>query len=127
MRYNLLVTGPPYGTQQATSAIMFSRALIKTGHELQSIFFYREGVSNANKFIIPANNFNLVSEWQTLSKKQGIKLYVCITAALSRGIINLKESKQYNLTGYNLQSYFELTGLGTFAKLIIDCDRVVQF
>ncbi|HAI06519.1 MAG TPA: sulfurtransferase TusD, partial [Pantoea sp.] len=28
MRYTLLVTGPAYGTQQATSALLFARALV---------------------------------------------------------------------------------------------------
>ena len=29
MRYTLLVTGPAYGTQQATSAYLFARALLE--------------------------------------------------------------------------------------------------
>ncbi len=45
MRYSLLVTGAPYGTQQSTSALLFARALLTTGHQLDSVFFYREGVT----------------------------------------------------------------------------------
>ena len=44
MRFALMVTGPAYGTQQARSALQFAQALLKAGHELVSVFFYREGV-----------------------------------------------------------------------------------
>ena len=44
MRFAITVTGPAYGTQQATSALQFARAVLQEGHELLSIFFYREGV-----------------------------------------------------------------------------------
>jgi len=50
MRFALMVTGPAYGTQQASSAWQFSQALLAAGHELASVFFYREGVYNANQF-----------------------------------------------------------------------------
>ena len=43
MRYTLLVTGPAYGTQQASSALLFARALLAAGHQLQSVFFLSRG------------------------------------------------------------------------------------
>ena len=49
MRFAIVVTGPAYGTQQASSAFQFAQALIADGHELSSVFFYREGVYNANQ------------------------------------------------------------------------------
>ena len=52
MRFALMVTGPAYGTQQASSALQFAQ-LLKAGHELVSVFFYREGVYNANQFTSP--------------------------------------------------------------------------
>ena len=39
MRYALLVTGPAYGTQQASSALQFAQALLAEGHTLISVFF----------------------------------------------------------------------------------------
>lgn len=39
LNYCLLVTGPAYGTQQASSAYQFAKALLITGHQLTSIFF----------------------------------------------------------------------------------------
>ena len=41
MRYTLLVTGPAYGTQQASSALLFGHGLMAAGQQLSSVFFYR--------------------------------------------------------------------------------------
>lgn len=38
MRFAIMVTGPAYGTQQASSALQFAHALLKEGHELSSVF-----------------------------------------------------------------------------------------
>ena len=85
MRFALMVTGPAYGTQQASSALQFAHALIEAGHELASVFFYREGVYNANRFTSPANDeFDLVRAWQALNETQGVELHICVAAALRR-------------------------------------------
>ena len=75
MRFSLMVTGPAYGTQQASSALQFAHALLAAGHELVSVFFYREGVYNANQFTSPASDeFDLVRAWQTLNETRGVAL-----------------------------------------------------
>ncbi len=53
MRFALTVTGPAYGTQQASSAWQFAQAVLQEGHELACVFFYREGVLNANQLTRP--------------------------------------------------------------------------
>lgn len=127
MRYSLLVTGPAYGTQQASSALLFARALITAGHQLDNIFFYREGVLNANQLTAPASDeFDLVRAWQQLNE-QGVTLNVCVAAALRRGITNDQEANNNDLPGANLQPGFQLSGLGELAKAALTCDRMVQF
>lgn len=82
-KYCLMVTGPAYGTQQASSAYQFAQALISSGHNLVSVFFYREGVLNANQLTAPANDeFDLVRAWQQLALNHSIELNVCVAAAL---------------------------------------------
>ena len=56
MRFALTVTGPAYGTQQASSAWQFAQAVLQEGHELACVFFYREGVLNANQLTAPASD-----------------------------------------------------------------------
>jgi len=128
MRYTLLVTGPAYGTQQASSALLFARALLAAGHQLESVFFYREGVLNANQLTAPANDeYDLVRAWQKLSNEEGVALNICVAAALRRGVADAQEAERLQLSGNNLQPGFELSGLGALAEAALSCDRLVQF
>ncbi|MGP2467721.1 sulfurtransferase complex subunit TusD [Yersinia sp. 2540 StPb PI] len=127
-RYCLMVTGPAYGTQQASSAYQFAQALINSGHSLVSVFFYREGVLNANQLTAPASDeFDLVRAWQQLAAEHAVMLHVCVSAALRRGVTDQQEAEQLNLAAANLQPGFTLTGLGALAEAALTCDRMVQF
>ncbi|WP_312054419.1 sulfurtransferase complex subunit TusD [Pantoea brenneri] len=128
MRYTLLVTGPAYGTQQATSALLFARALVAAGHQLESVFFYREGVLNANQLTAPASDeYDLVRAWQALNQQQGVALNICVAAALRRGVTDQQEAARLQLSGSNLQPGFTLSGLGALAEAALSCERLVQF
>ncbi|WP_312480680.1 sulfurtransferase complex subunit TusD [Kosakonia cowanii] len=128
MRFALMVTGPAYGTQQASSAYQFALALLEAGHTLASVFFYREGVSNANALTAPASDeFDLVRAWQRLHAEQQVELHICVAAALRRGVVDESEAARLELKGANLQAGFSLTGLGALAEAALTCDRVVQF
>ena len=128
MRFALMVTGPAYGTQQAISALQFARALLEAGHELISVFFYREGVYNANQFTSPASDeFDLVRAWQALHEEQGVELHICVAAALRRGVADATEAARLGLPAANLQPGFSLSGLGALAQTALTCDRMVQF
>lgn len=128
MMYTILVTGPAYGTENASTAFLFSSAVIASQHELLSVFFYCDGVLNANKFITVAKNeFNLMKKWESLYNNHDVKLYVCISAALRRGIVHgvINNDSYSNYT--NLSSCFKLVGLSKFSDLIMISDRVIQF
>ncbi|MBA5204363.1 sulfurtransferase complex subunit TusD [Pectobacterium aroidearum] len=128
LSYCLLVTGPAYGTQQASSALQFAQALLAEGYRLKSVFFYREGVLNANQLTSPANDeFDLVRAWQLLGETHQVALNVCVAAALRRGVTDAQQAAQLNLAGANLQPGFVLSGLGELAQSVLTCDRVIQF
>ncbi|EKY3200295.1 sulfurtransferase complex subunit TusD [Cronobacter turicensis] len=128
MRFALMVTGPAYGTQQASSALQFAKALLAEGHSLESVFFYREGVYNANQFTSPASDeFDLVRAWQELHDEYGVALHICVAAALRRGVTDENEARTQGLPGANLQPGFQLSGLGALAEAALTCDRVVEF
>lgn len=121
LSYLLLVTGPAYGSQQASSAYQFACELVKH-HQLQSIFFFQEGVYNANPFISPASDeFDLVRAWEKLAKTHQVELHLCVSAALRRGIA---ESKEITST---VSSSFNISSLSELAAFMLSCDRVVQF
>ncbi|HIE9104350.1 TPA: sulfurtransferase complex subunit TusD [Klebsiella variicola subsp. variicola] len=128
MRFALTVTGPAYGTQQASSAWQFAQAVLQEGHELAYVFFYREGVLNANQLTAPASDeFDLVRAWQSLHDEQGVALHICVAAALRRGVTDEREAQQLALASHNLQPGFTLSGLGALAEAALTCDRMVQF
>ncbi|PHM38921.1 sulfurtransferase [Xenorhabdus mauleonii] len=128
LSYCLLVTGPAYGTQQASSAYQFAQALIASGHTLRSVFFYREGVQNGNQLVSPANDeFDLTKAWQTLAAEHSFNLYICVAAALRRGVADEQQARELALPAANLAQGFELGGLGSLAEAMMLSDRVVQF
>lgn len=128
MRFALMVTGPAYGTQQASSAYQFAQALLAAGHTLASVFFYREGVSNANALTAPASDeFDLVRAWHHLQQEHQVELHICVAAALRRGVVDATEAQRLALPAANLQAGFTLSGLGALAEAALSCDRVVQF
>lgn len=106
----------------------FAHALLNEGHELASVFFYREGVYNANLLTSPASDeYDLVRAWQKLNTQHGVALNICVAAALRRGIIDETEAGRLGLPSANLQPSFTLSGLGALAEASLTCDRVVQF
>lgn len=128
LNYCLLVTGPAYGTQQASSAWQFAQALLAAGHRITSVFFYREGVLNANQLTSPASDeFDLVRGWVALAQQHGVELNVCVAAALRRGVADEQEAAQLALGAANLQPGFTLSGLGSLAEAALSNDRLVQF
>lgn len=128
MRFAIMVTGPAYGTQQASSALQFAQALLEEGHTLSSVFFYREGVYNANQLTSPASDeFDLVRAWRQLHTQHGVALNICVAAALRRGVVDESEAGRLGLLSANLQSGFTLSGLGALAEASLTCDRMVQF
>jgi len=128
LKYALIINGPLYGTQNATSAYLFAQALIKKGHIIHRLFFYQAGVSNASMLSSPAGDeFNLHRAWCELAKRQKIELEVCVAAALRRGIVNAEEAELLELKANNLELPFVMTGLGQFAQALLKADRVLQF
>lgn len=128
MRFALMVTGPAYGTQQSSSALQFALALLAGGHSLDSVFFYREGVYNANQLTCPASDeFDMVRAWQRLHEEHGVNLHICVAAALRRGVVDQQEADNQGLMGANLQPGFILSGLGALAESALTCERMVQF
>ncbi|PVX42687.1 tRNA 2-thiouridine synthesizing protein D [Pasteurella langaaensis DSM 22999] len=124
MRYVIAVKNSVYGAQGAFSAYQLAQEIVERGHEISQIFFWQDGVSNANDFVHPANDeFNLVKAWQEFSQQYNIPLHLCISASQRRGIVD-------NLTALlpsqrNLADYFVLAGLGEFMQATLEADRVV--
>ncbi|ELI1598457.1 sulfurtransferase complex subunit TusD [Vibrio alginolyticus] len=128
LTYTLVVNGPVYGSQSARSAYQFAKAVIEQGHQLVSVFFYQDGVTNGTALSVPANDeFDLNKAWQSLAKEHSVLLETCVAAALRRGIVSEEEANQHGLVQNNLADGFEQAGLGSLAEAMLTQDRVVQF
>lgn len=119
----------PYGTENSTSAFLFSKTLIQSKkHKINNIFFYSHGVYNANKFLYSSDNkYKLIDNWYKLSLKFSINLNICSNSAYKRGIINNDNALDLGFSEGNLHPVFKLTGLGTLINSILTSDRMIQF
>jgi len=117
MKIGILVNEGPFTHQASDSAYRFAVAALEKGHQIYRVFFYHDGVYNANRFCQPqSDDRNPVSLWSKLALAHGIDLVVCVAAALRRGI------SQDALT-----EGFRISGLGQLVEAGIRSDRFVVF
>lgn len=117
MRYVIAIKQGVYGSQGAFLAYQFAEQLLNAGHQIRQVFFFQEGVSNANKLVDPASDeVNLVEYWQKLAETHRLSLHLCIAAAQRRGIV-----------AHNLAHGFTLAGLGEFSQAVLQADRLLTF
>ena len=115
MKLAILIKQGPFTHQASDTAYRFTVAALAKGHEIYRVFFYNDGVYNANKLSEPqTDDRNLVALWSELAKEHDIDLVVCIAAALRRGI---KDEV--------LQEGFRISGLGQLVEAGIENDRLV--
>lgn len=125
MDYVLAIKSPVYGAQGAYLAYQVAEELLNANHTIRQIFFFQDGVSNANLFVNPASDeVNLLQKWQDLAKLHGIPLHLCISAAQRRGIVDNQTSEH---TYHNLAEGFTLAGLGEFTQATLQADRLLTF
>ena len=117
MKLTIQVNEGPYQHQSADTAYHFAKAAIEKGHEVIRVFFYHDGVNNANKLSEPqSDDRNLVKLWSELAAEHNVDLVVCVAAALRRGI---KDDI--------LAPGFRISGLGQLIEAGIIGDRLVTF
>ena len=117
MKFGILVNEGPFTHQASDSAYRFALAAVEKGHEVSRVFFYNDGVNNANKLSEPqSDDRNLVKLWTEFGQANEVDLVVCIAAALRRGI---KDEI--------LADGFRISGLGQLVEAGIVNDRLVVF
>ncbi|OTG82449.1 sulfurtransferase complex subunit TusD [Acinetobacter sp. ANC 4648] len=118
----LLITSTP-SSIHAWHALGLAQAL-KAKNEAFRVFFYQDAVTVANSFQwVPDDQRNLTVEWQKLS----VRLPVCVSAALARGITDQENAQRHQINSHNLAQGFELVGLGELADAVQSTERLIQF
>ena len=116
MKFTLIVNNAPYQSQSSDSACQFASALLEQGHQLVQVFFYFEGVWNAQcDAEPPQDDRHVIENWSALALKNDIDLIVCSTAAKRRGL------------GQILAPGFKLDSLGRLSEAVAISDRVITF
>lgn len=117
MKFGILVNEGPFNHQASDSAYQFCKAAIEKGHEIERVFFYYDGVNNANKLSEPqSDDRNVIKRWSEMAKDHGVDLVVCVAAGLRRGI---KDDI--------LADGFRISGLGQLIEIGIQADRTLTF
>lgn len=128
MKFAILVQAAPYSSEGCLSALNFAEAVLASGHEIERVFFYHDGVYAANSFISPPQDeTDLGSRWQILAKNHHVELVACIASCLRRGIVDDIEAERYEKSASNLAPGFIISGLGQLIDATINADRVVTF
>ena len=128
MKFNILVCEGPYTHQASDSAYQFVNAALSIGHEIVRVFFYHDGVYNGTALSAPpSDDRDIVNQWIKLSRDHDIDLAVCIAASLRRGILSSESAEQYGKDAANIDSRFQVAGIGYFIEGSIIADRTVIF
>ena len=128
LSFALLVTGPAYGTQSASTAYRFARSLLAQGHTLSHLFFYQDGVYSAsNSVVTPQDEQDIAQQWRAFVSEHQLDGVVCIAAALRRGVLNNEEASRYQRSAINIDAPWALSGLGQLHDAIQDADRLICF
>jgi tRNA 2-thiouridine synthesizing protein D len=111
----VIVTESPWGSSLGVTALRLVRALISEGEKLCAIYFREDGVYHALQGRArDAGTPGLCEAWEEISKKQGVPLMLCSSAAQRR----LDKAPG---------DCFAEAGLAQMMELLQGCDRVVTF
>ncbi|BCX88187.1 tRNA 2-thiouridine synthesizing protein D [Methylomarinovum tepidoasis] len=120
LTYTLQVNTPPY-TAAADRAFCFAEALLRRGHRLRRVFFYRDGVYHALAGAEPpADEPDRIGRWSVLAERHGVDLVVCSAAAQRRGVWRARGAR-------GLAPGFRVAGLALLAESVLDSDRWLSF
>ena len=128
MNFSIMVYGAPYSGSASLSALNCAEAVLAEGHGLHRVFFYMDGVYNANALSAPPQDeADLVQRWSRFAAAKGQELNICIASSLRRGLLDPGEAARHEKPASNLAPGFVITGLGQFIEALLTSDRVLAF
>lgn len=128
MQYAITITGAPYSTQAPQTAYRFCEAALSRGHHLHSVFLYSDGVYLASNLQTPPRDEpHWFRRWSELLQDQGCPAIVCVASALRRGLVDEAEANRYDLVHHNVQSPWQIAGLGEWVEARQAADRCLMF
>lgn len=128
MKFAIQVNAAPYAANAGLIAYRFIQAALREQHEILRVFFYREGIQHAFRYVLPPEDeMNLCAVWSQLATEHGIDLVVCISAAQRRGLLCEDEARRQGLAANPLAEGFRIGGLGQWLEASLNADRCLVF
>ncbi len=113
-KFLIFVTRSPFESLNGQTALSFCEAAIKLGHEVSQVFFYQQGVQQANDFIQPAaGEQSQLAKWVIFSEQTRTPLNICVTAAIKRGVVSTEEAMS-NGKFENIHPVFKAVGMSEY-------------
>jgi tRNA 2-thiouridine synthesizing protein D len=128
VKFSIVIYAAPYSTESAATALRFAESLIQQGHVLYRLFFFGDGVHNASKLTVVAQDeINLQLQWSKLIEEHDIDSVICVSSALRRGVLDQTEADRHELGTASAYESSEVGGLGQLIDAALHSDRVVNF
>jgi|TARA_B110000495_G_scaffold178078_1_gene170539 tRNA 2-thiouridine synthesizing protein D len=128
VKFSIVIYAAPYSAESAATALRFAQSLIEQGHELYRLFFFGDGVHNASKLTVVAQDeINLQQQWSKLIEEHDIDSVICVSSALRRGVLDQTEADRHELGTASAYESSEVAGLGQLVDAALYSDRVVNF
>ena len=126
--FTLVITGAPYSSQAPQTALGLARAVVASGHAIDRVFLYGEGVHLASALSCPpSDEINWTSAWGEFLEQHSVPGIACIASALRRGLIDPAEQQRHELPASNLAAPFSIAGLGEWVEGVMQSSRVIYF
>jgi tRNA 2-thiouridine synthesizing protein D len=128
VKFSIVIYAAPYSAESAATALRFAQSLIEQGHEVYRLFFFGDGVHNASKLTVVAQDeINLQQQWSKLIEEHDIDSVICVSSALRRGVLDQTEADRHELGTASAYESSEVAGLGQLVDAALHSDRVVNF
>jgi len=128
VKFSIVIYAAPYSAESAATALRFAQSLIEQGHEVYRLFFFGDGVHNASKLTVVAQDeINLQQQWSKLIEDNDIDSVICVSSALRRGVLDQTEADRHELGTASAYESSEVAGLGQLVDAALHSDRVVNF
>jgi tRNA 2-thiouridine synthesizing protein D len=128
VKFSIVIYAAPYSAESAATALRFAQSLIEQGHEVYRLFFFGDGVHNASKLTVVAQDeINLQQQWSKLIEEHDIDSVICVSSALRRGVLDQTEADRHELGTASAYESSEVAGLGQLVDAALYSDRVVNF
>jgi len=128
MKFSIVVYAAPYSAEAAATALNFTRALLEQGHDIYRLFFFGDGVHNASRLsVVAQDENNLQQQWDQLIRDHELDSIICVSSALNRGIVDEQEATRHELGAVIAYASSKLAGLGQLIDATLNSDRVINF